>query len=86
MARLLIYGGAKVSNVTLDYDTPAIPDWATTFMESLSSCRTVSIIIMGIHKYRRTNVTGNNDINVLRLISKHIWATRMVYVWYTPQF
>jgi ankyrin repeat protein len=84
VARQLMDGGAKVSNVELDKYVPAIPDWVTTFIESRSKCRFVSIIIIGIHKYHRTNVTGNNDINVLRLISKHIWSTRMDDVWVTP--
>jgi ankyrin repeat protein len=73
VTRILIDRGAKVSNVKL----PSIPDWVTTFIESRSNCRFVSIVIIAIHKYRRTTVTGNNDINVLRLISKHIWSTRM---------
>jgi ankyrin repeat protein len=84
VAQLLIDRGAKVSNVKLDEYVPAIPDWVTTFVESRSNCRSVSIAIIGIHKYRRTNVTGNNDINVLRLISKHIWSTRMDDMWLTP--
>jgi ankyrin repeat protein len=81
--RYLIDRGAKVSNVNLDNSLPSIPDWVT-FIESRSNCRTVSIAIIGIHKYRRTNVTGNNDINVLQLISKHIWSTRMDDVWVIP--
>jgi ankyrin repeat protein len=82
--KLVLDRGAKVSNVTLDNFVPAIPDWITTFIESRSNCRIASITIIGIHKYRRTNVTGNNDINVLRLVSKHIWSTRMDDVWVTP--
>jgi ankyrin repeat protein len=82
--RLLIDRGEKVSNVKLDQlYAQAIPDWVNTFIESRSNCRNVSIIIIGIHKYRRTTVTGN-DINVLRLVSKHIWSTRMDDVWVTP--
>jgi hypothetical protein len=83
-ARLLIDWGAKVSNVNFDAELPAFPDWVTTFIESRSKCRSVSIAIIGIHKYRRTRLTGNNDINVIRLVSKHIWSTRMDYVWITP--
>jgi ankyrin repeat protein len=77
VAQLLIDRGAKVSNVKLDAYVRAIPDWVTTFIESRSNCRNVCIIIIGIHKYRRTTMTGNNDINVLRLVSKHIWSTRI---------
>jgi ankyrin repeat protein len=81
VARLLMDRGARVSNVKLDGLVPAIPDWVTTFIESRSNCRSAAIAIIGIHKYRRTTMTGNNDINVLRLISKHIWSMRMDNVW-----
>jgi ankyrin repeat protein len=84
-ARLLIDRGAKVSNVKLDKWMPAIPDWVNTFIESRSSCRCSAIAIIGMHKYHRTTVTENNDINVLRLISKHIWSTRMDDRWSTLQ-
>jgi ankyrin repeat protein len=83
-AYLLIDRGATASYAILNAQLP-IPDWATTFIESRSRCRSAANIIIGIHKYRRTNVTGNNDINVLRLISKHIWSTRMDDVWSQSQ-
>jgi hypothetical protein len=83
VVRLLIDRGAKVSNVKLGKLLPTIPDWITTLFESRSNCRFVSIAIIVIHKYRRTTVTGNHDINVLRLISKHIWSTRMDDAWVT---
>jgi hypothetical protein len=76
----LIDRGAKVSNVKLGNYQLAIPDWVA----ARSNCRCAANTIIGIHKYRRTNVTGNNDNNVIRLISKHIWSTRMVDVWVTP--
>jgi hypothetical protein len=82
--QLLVDRGAKASNVKLDEDVPSIPDWVTTFIQSRSNCRYAAITIIGIHRYRRTTVTGNNDINVLRLIAKHIWSTRMDDVWVTP--
>jgi hypothetical protein len=84
-AQLLVDRGAKVSNVKLDKYLPStsIPDWVTTFVESRSKCRCAAIAIIGIHKYRRTTVTGNN-INVIKLIAKHIWSTRMDDVWVTP--
>jgi hypothetical protein len=81
VAQLLVDRGAKVSNVILDKFVQAIPDWITAFIESRSNCRIVAIAIIGIHKYHRTTVTCNNDINVLRLIAKHIWSMRMDDVW-----
>jgi ankyrin repeat protein len=80
-AQLLIDRGGRVSNVRLDKYLPSIPDWVTTFIESRSKCRCASITIIGIHRYHRTIMTGNNDINVLRLIAKHIWSARMDDVW-----
>jgi hypothetical protein len=77
IARLLVDRGAKVSSVKLN----AFPDWVTTFIEARYNCRSVSVAIIGIHKYHCTSITGNNDINVLKLISKHIWSTRMDNVW-----
>jgi ankyrin repeat protein len=81
IARLLIDRGARASNVLLDNRVSKIPDWVTTIVESRSNCRCAAMVIVGLHKYRRTTVTGNNDINVLRLIGKHIWSTRMDELW-----
>jgi ankyrin repeat protein len=81
VAQMLLDLGAKVSNVKLDEYMPAIPGWIVTLVESRSNCRSASIIIVGIHKYHKTNITGNNDINVLKLISKHIWSMRMDDEW-----
>jgi ankyrin repeat protein len=76
VTRLLIDRGGNVSK--------AIPDWVTTLIESRSKCRFVSIAIIGIHKYHRTTMTGYNDINVIKLISKHIWSMRLGDGWATP--
>jgi ankyrin repeat protein len=85
VARSLIDRGGKVSNVKLNVFLPAIPDWVTNYVASRSNCRIVSIVIIGIHKYRRTNLTGNNDINVLKLVAKHIWSSRMDDGWSAPR-
>jgi hypothetical protein len=87
VALLLMDWGAKVSNVTLaleNYLPAATPNWFTNFFESRSKCRYVAIIMIGMRKYRRTTMTGNNDINVIRFVAKHIWSTRMDNVWVTP--
>jgi hypothetical protein len=80
VARVLIDRGASVSNLQLDRDVPAIP-WVTTFVASRSKCRRVAIAVIGINKYHRTKVTVNNDHNVMRLIGKHIWSSRMDDAW-----
>jgi hypothetical protein len=84
VARMLIDRGAKLCNVLLDENVPKIPDWVTIFMESRAKCRCAAIVIVGIHEFRRTTVTGNNDINVFKLISKHIWSMRMDDMWVGP--
>jgi ankyrin repeat protein len=80
IARLLLDRGAKML-IVLDKQLPSIPDWVNTFAASRLTCRCVAVIIIGIHKYHRTKFTGNNDINVLKLISKHIWSSRMDDTW-----
>jgi ankyrin repeat protein len=77
-AKLLIDRGAQLSNVQ---ESVPIPDWINAFVASRSNCRRAAIIIVGIRKFHRTIITGNNDINVIRLISKYIWSTRMHDVW-----
>jgi ankyrin repeat protein len=81
IAKLLIDRGAKIANVKLDNSLPTIPDWVNKIIASRSMCRDVAVVVIGIHRYHYTNVTGNNDINVLRLVSKHIWSTRMDDAW-----
>jgi ankyrin repeat protein len=88
IVRLLLDRGGKASTVKLINcsDLPsAIPDWVNAYIASRSRCRFAADIIIGIHKYHRTNKTGNNDINVLRLIGKHIWSTRMDDAWSQSQ-
>jgi ankyrin repeat protein len=80
VAQMLIDRGAKISNVQLDSFVQDIPDWVNKLIESRSNCLSASIVIIGIHKYRRT-ITGTNDVNVLKLISKHVWSTRMDNIW-----
>jgi hypothetical protein len=75
VAQLLIDYGAKLSNVLLGTDVQAIPHWIHSLLVSRSNCRNAAIIIVGIHKYHYTKVTGNNDINVMKLISKFIWSS-----------
>jgi hypothetical protein len=77
VAKLLIDRGANLSTVDNFENSLVIPDWVTTLMESRSNCRIAVIVVIGVHKYHCTTVTGNNDINVLRLIGKHFWSMRM---------
>jgi ankyrin repeat protein len=75
IVRLLFDRGAKLSLVLLDDILLRIPHWVKTF-HTMATCGRACVLIMGIHKYRRSNVTANNDNNVLKLIAKLIWSTR----------
>jgi ankyrin repeat protein len=77
VAQLLIDRGANASTIELDRFVPEIPNWLESFVTFRSNCRRAAIFVIGIHKYHRTNLTGNNDINVMKLIGKHIWSSRM---------
>jgi hypothetical protein len=81
VARMLIYRGASIANVKLDEYLPTIPEWIHQIVASRSLCRSIAIFIIGAHKHCCICVTGRNDINVLRLVSKHIWSTRMDDAW-----
>jgi ankyrin repeat protein len=79
VVKLLIDRGANVAAIKLDRFIPILPDWVNSIIGS-SYCRTVAIIIIGIRKYQRTT-TAYNDINVIRLIGKHIWTSRNSKAW-----
>jgi hypothetical protein len=74
IARLLVDRGARVSNIKLDVSV--IPDWLANYVESRSRCRHIAIIIIGHGKS-----LWAYDINVIRLIGKHIWSSRMDSDW-----
>jgi ankyrin repeat protein len=78
VAFLLIDRGAKVANVHLDdRRLTSIPDWIHQFVESRAHCRSIAILIMGIHKHGQSNVAFRFDKHVVRMISQHIWSSRM---------
>jgi hypothetical protein len=70
---LLIDRGARLANVE---DGVLIPPWVHGYIASRAQIRTAAILMMGIHKYHCTKITGNNDFNVIRLIGKHVWSFR----------
>jgi ankyrin repeat protein len=81
MVQLLIYRGASLSNVKMDIDVPLIPDWVHKIVSARLLCRRAAITLIGIHQFHSTCVTGSNDVNVIRHISKHIWSSRMDKAW-----
>jgi ankyrin repeat protein len=80
ISKVLIDRGATVK-IGKYYPAIPSPGWLAMFIASRLQCRHVAIVLIGIHKYYRTKLTSNNDINVIKLISKHIWSTRMNDDW-----
>jgi ankyrin repeat protein len=76
IAQLLVDRGANCI-----FKDVNVPTWLHAITEKRSRCRSAVAVLIGIHKYHRTKITGKNDINMLRLIGKHIWSTRMDDVW-----
>jgi hypothetical protein len=77
-ARLLIDRGAILKNVKLTECLPVIPGWAVAFVASRLLCRNVVVVVIALHRYNRT---CDNGVDVMRMIGKHIWSTRMDTVW-----
>jgi hypothetical protein len=59
------------------FDKLTVPDWVTEFADQRTQTRQAAIIMMGIHKFKRTNVTGPNNRDVICLVAKRIWSFRM---------
>jgi hypothetical protein len=77
VVQTLIDRGAKLSNVKLNEDLPMIPKWVNAIIELRLQCQVAAIVIIGIHKFHRSIMTGNNDNNVFKLICKHILSCRV---------
>jgi hypothetical protein len=81
VARVLIDAGASVSKVKLNIYLAVIPDWVHELVSARTLCRRASMTLIGVHKFHRTQITGANDVNVIRHISKHIWSLRLDNAW-----
>jgi hypothetical protein len=79
----LLDHGANIANVRLDCDLTELPNWIRA-LASQSLCRTVAVIVIGIHKFHRTVITASNDVHVMRMIAKHIWSLRVDAAWIVP--
>jgi ankyrin repeat protein len=80
-ARLLIAVGARVEDVVLDDKLPVIPDWVNEFASARLLCRRATIALIGAHKFHRTCVIGSSDVNVVRLIGRFVWESRLDNAW-----
>jgi hypothetical protein len=76
--RVLLQRGAQISRFPSDW-TP-LPMWVQEEF-SIASCYRIAVVVMAIHRHRRTRVTGSNGNDVMRLIGKHIWSTRSHDSW-----
>jgi ankyrin repeat protein len=80
VARVLIDYGAKISNVVLESDRP-IPNWVQEIVASRNRCCCAAVLLIAIHKFHHTKLMGRNDINVIKMVAKHIWSTRFHESW-----
>jgi ankyrin repeat protein len=73
--KLLIDYGADVQKASLDNSSKVIPEWVYLFAESRVLCRSVCMVMIGVHKFGlASNVNGRD---VFGLLGKHIWSYRM---------
>lgn len=87
-AYVLLDIGVKLEDIKCHYDEykrdhPALVMPSTGllrgFIKRREACRTSAIVIIGIRRCRlsKSKAINANDINVLKLIAKHIWSQRM---------
>jgi hypothetical protein len=88
VVKLLIDRGAQISNVKVGRNEAVdkMPIWVYAISKLRSNCRNAAIMVTAIHKYHPKAISSYIDINVMRLISKHIWSTRMDDVWRGPLY
>jgi ankyrin repeat protein len=73
--KLLIDYGANMADVEKFPISPTTAKWIYGFTRSRLLCRSVCLVMIGVHKFGlASNVNGRD---VLRLIGKHIWSYRM---------
>lgn len=80
--KILIDYGARLDKVRKHCPIPplkGIPKWVTRYVDARECARKAAVLMVGIHK--RCSVTQGQDVNVLRIIGKHIWSTRMDEHW-----
>jgi ankyrin repeat protein len=73
--KLLIDRGADIKSLL---DSPSIhrlPKYARRFVKARNYVRRISIIVLGLRKFKYTTLNINNR-DVIRLIAKHIWSSR----------
>lgn len=75
-AKMLIDYGALIHGKDVS-DLIVNKTWIVGFIEQRLECRRVAILMIGIQKYKLSNTTYKQDINVLRLVGKHVWSMRM---------
>lgn len=68
IAALLIDYGASGS---------AVSPWAEAVWMRREQCRLVAITVIGAHRHCRAAAMANQDPNIIRLVAKYIWSTRM---------
>lgn len=75
ISKLLIDRGAKADDISPKTLTLPI----IQFIEKRGNCRRNAILLLGLHKLRILNIQSckRQDVNILKLIGKHVWSFRM---------
>lgn len=71
-SKLLLDYGADISIIKVPLNE--IPREITLFIGHRKACRRNAILLMGIRKYLSSK---EQDVNVFRLVGKHVWSLRM---------
>ena len=74
--KLLIMYGAKVSWLVSEF----IPECVARYISACEKCRQVCVVLLGI-RGRRFSMLNNNVKDVIRMIARAIWKTRLADEW-----
>ncbi len=75
-ARAMIDFGAR-----LDHSNGPIPKWVAAFVAAREWCRYAALLLLGIHRWRRSAVLGANNRDVIQIVARAVWQTRMDPEW-----
>lgn len=72
-ARVLLDRGVTHDGLLLN-----TPKWVENFLDSRKRCRHAALLVVGIHRWRRSSVMAGNGRDVVRIVAQHLWALRLV--------
>jgi ankyrin repeat protein len=54
-----------------------VPSWLEQLIQARAKRIRLVVLFIGVHRFRRSCIAVNNDINVIRLIGKHMVSYRL---------